>query len=158
MTTTVPVLSSLAAIGSTLTGFTESWNRHDTQAMATLFTPDADFVNVLGMHFKGANEIEAVHDELHRTRFRHTRVRQLRHEIQFLSDEIAIAHVLWEMTGDKTMARANDDGVRRGVITHVLVRTGKGPDGEVWRFRVTQNTDVLRMPELEKDPFWKKYL
>ena len=73
-TTTVPVLSSLTAIGSTLAGFTESWNRHDTQAMAALFTPDADFVNVLGMHFKGVNEIEAVHDELHRTRFRHTRV------------------------------------------------------------------------------------
>jgi uncharacterized protein (TIGR02246 family) len=157
MPTTVPVLSSLAAIGSTLIGFTESWNRHDTQAMATLFTPDADFVNVLGMHFKGVNEIEAVHDELHRTRFRHTQVRQLRHEIQFLSDEIAIAHVLWEMTGDKTMARANDHGVRRGVITHVLVRTSKAPDGEVWRFRATQNTDVLRMPELENDPFWKKY-
>jgi hypothetical protein len=62
-----------------------------------------------------------------------------------------------KMTGDKTMAPANDDGVRRGVITHVLVRTSKAPDGEVWRFRATQNTDVLRMPELENDPFWKKY-
>ena len=158
MTTTVPVLSSLAAIGSTLAGFTESWNRRDTQAMAALFTPDADFVNVLGMHFKGANEIEAVHDELHRPRFRNTRVRQLRHEIQFLSAEIAIAHVLWGMTGEKTIARANDEGVRCGVITHVLVRTSKGPDGEIWRFRATQNTDLLRMPELEDDAFWKKYL
>ena len=85
MTTTVPALSSLAGISSTLVGFTESWNRHDTQAMATLFTPDADSVNALGCTSIGQTKLIAVHDKLHRTQFRHTRVRQLRHEIQFFS-------------------------------------------------------------------------
>jgi uncharacterized protein (TIGR02246 family) len=158
MTTTAPVLSSLAAIGSTLARFTESWNLHDTQAIASLFAEDADFVNVLGMHFKGRQEIEDVHDELHRTRFRHTRVRQLRHEIQFLSDEIALAHVLWEMTGDITMPHSDDNGVRRGVITHVMMKSEKHGQGEVWLFRATQNTDIARVPGMEKDLFWKKYV
>lgn len=36
----------------------EAWNRHDAKAYATMFTEDADVVNVLGWWWKGRAEIE----------------------------------------------------------------------------------------------------
>ena len=38
-----------------------AWNTHDMARMAKLLTADADFVNVLGKHWKGVAEIEHAH-------------------------------------------------------------------------------------------------
>ena len=39
--------------------FTAAWNRHDMAALAAVFTPDAQFVNVVGLWWKSRAEIEA---------------------------------------------------------------------------------------------------
>ena len=48
-------------IANVVDGLTESWNRHDMEAYAAQFAEDADFVNVIGMHWRGRAEIEARH-------------------------------------------------------------------------------------------------
>ena len=49
------------AVEKTLDGFTHVWNRHDMDAMAELVTGDCDWVNVVGMHWKGkATDIKLV--------------------------------------------------------------------------------------------------
>ncbi len=136
-------------VEDTLAAFEDTWNRHDVDGMTALFTLDADFVNVLGMRLKGRAEIEAVHAELHRDRFAHTHVKPLLTSVNYLGPDVAIAHVRWEMTGDPG---AGPGGIRRGTMTHVLVRK----NGE-WLFRATQNTDIVRLPEMESDPFWSRF-
>ena len=37
--------------------FVDAWNAHDMTAMAALFTPDAEWVNVVGMYWKGRDQI-----------------------------------------------------------------------------------------------------
>ncbi len=135
---------------SVLQAFCDTWNRHDVEAMGELFAADADFVNVLGMHFKGKQEIAAVHAELHKERFARTHIRNLQSEITYLSPDIALAHVRWKMTGDLAVA---GEGIRRGTMTHVLVRKG-----ERWFFRATQNTDIVFLPEFASHPLWSKYV
>ena len=44
-----------------------AWNTHDMSRMAKLLTVDADFVNVLGKHWKGVTEIERAHASMHKT-------------------------------------------------------------------------------------------
>jgi uncharacterized protein (TIGR02246 family) len=34
------------------TAFAEAWNRHDAQGLAALFSPNANFVNVVGLWWK----------------------------------------------------------------------------------------------------------
>ena len=50
----------------------ENWNRHDMTAFAGLFAENADFVNVIGMHWHGRQEIETKHAQTHRTIFRNS--------------------------------------------------------------------------------------
>jgi uncharacterized protein (TIGR02246 family) len=39
----------------------DSWNSHDMANYAAQFTEDADFVNVVGMHWRGRQQIETMH-------------------------------------------------------------------------------------------------
>ena len=137
-------------VEQTLDALRVTWNLHDMDACMALFCPEADFVNVLGMRLKGRAAIDAVHRELHRERFAKTHITVLDQSIAYLGTEIALAHVKWEMTGD-TMA--NGDGVRRGMMTHVLIRR----DGQ-WLFRATQNTDIVQIPEMMNHPFWQQFV
>lgn len=43
--------------------------------MAALFADDADFVEVVGTHFRGRNDIATAHRELHKDRFAKTQIR-----------------------------------------------------------------------------------
>jgi hypothetical protein len=48
-----------ASVKSVMASLAESWNRHDVTAFAAALRDDADFVNVIGMHWQGRHEIEA---------------------------------------------------------------------------------------------------
>lgn len=140
---------SQSTVEAVLETFCDTWNHHDMDAMAALFTVDADFVNVVGMHFRGRNEIAAAHRELHQDRFANTQVKVLQQRVKYLGDDIALAHMRWEMTGDT----AANGRIRKGFMTHVLVRR----NGQ-WSFHATQNTDVVCVPQMAEHPLWSKYL
>ena len=50
----------------------ELWNRHDVREYVALWAEDSDFVNVLGMHRHGRQELLAELEYLHAGRFRNT--------------------------------------------------------------------------------------
>src|SRR5208282_506981 len=53
------------AVRKVVNGFAEAWNRHDMDAFGALFAPDADFVNVGGVHWTGREAIQLNHAFLH---------------------------------------------------------------------------------------------
>ncbi len=128
-------------IEKVLTALTESWNRHDMAAFGALFAEDADFVNVLGMHWHGRPEIEARHADVHRTIFRHSKLRTLEHSLRPLGPGVVLAHVRWEMTGHESLPGIPFAEVRQGMITGVLVEQ----EGR-WRIAAFHNTDIVPLP------------
>lgn len=58
------------AVRDVVAAFGDSWNRHDMEAFAQLFTEDADFVNVIGLWWKGRPEIKQAHEASHATMLR----------------------------------------------------------------------------------------
>ena len=46
------------AVRKVVNEFAGTWNRHDMNAWGALFTPDADFVNVVGAHWKRRESIQ----------------------------------------------------------------------------------------------------
>ncbi len=46
-------------IRKTINGFVGAWNTSDMKAMDKLFCEDAEFVNVVGMHWSGRAQIDA---------------------------------------------------------------------------------------------------
>ena len=132
-------------------GFQTAWNHHDMVAFGKLFAPDAEFVNVQGRLWKGREEIQKNHAWSHGAIprntagfgqanqpyygiFRNSTMQFKQIEIRFLREDIAVAHVNWELTGD---ARTKDP--RRGVLVLVLSR-----QGDKWLIDVAQNTEIAR--------------
>lgn len=44
-----------------LNAWVDAWNREDLDAMFALFTPDAHWVNIVGMHWQGRDAVETAH-------------------------------------------------------------------------------------------------
>lgn len=124
-----------------VTSYIDGWNRHDPDAMTALFTPDVDFVNVLGTHHRGRPSIEQELRFLHAGVMKDTNIRLLEQEVRLLAPDVAISHVHWELTGQARWPGWNPPEVRRGVFTYVVVER----DGE-WRIRAAHNTDVINVP------------
>lgn len=54
-----------AAVRAAVTTFETGWNRHDMDTMFQAFMPDAEFVNIVGMHWKGLPDIKQAHKLMH---------------------------------------------------------------------------------------------
>lgn len=100
-------------------------------------------MNVAGMHRQGRAALQAELDYLHADRFKKTRVEMQRLTLRFLTPELAIATVKWQMSGDPGIPGfATRDGRRQGIFTHVIQQMPEG-----WRFVASQNTDTLPIPD-----------
>ena len=144
MTSTMTATNIDAVVSAVVTTVVEAWNRHDMKTYSTLFTEDADFVNVVGMHFRGRPQIEAVHIDLHRTIFKGSNLRAVSTTVRSVNDQVVLAHIAWEMTGAEGLPGWNVPEPRKGMMSLVLVRTG-----DRWLITAAQNTDAVPL-ELPK--------
>jgi uncharacterized protein (TIGR02246 family) len=124
------------AIRRVIAAVFDAANRRDAKAGTLLFTHDADFVNVLGMWWKGAAEIEREWSARFNTGLKSATFKVVDIRISFLKQDVALAHVTSEITGF-----VSPDG--QPVVPHnerslrVLTRE----DNE-WRVRAFHNTTV----------------
>lgn len=117
--------------------FSECWNRHDIDAFAELFSEDAEFVNVVGLWWKGRAEIKAAHEFTHKTLFKNSRLTIAEIFTRFPAPQIAISRCRWKLEGHVT-----PDGMplpeRNGVLMNVLLQKDSG-----WLIIDSQNTDII---------------
>ncbi|WPC67356.1 SgcJ/EcaC family oxidoreductase [Rhodoferax ferrireducens] len=126
-----------AAVTRIVEAFAECWNRHDMNAFAELFAPDAEFVNVVGLWWKGRAEIKAAHEFTHQTLFKNSRLTLVELSTRFPTPQIAIVRCRWRLVGHVT-----PQGIplpeRQGVLLNVL----RQQDGK-WFIIDSQNTDII---------------
>ena len=112
------------------------------KSFASLFTEDAQFVNVIGLWWHSRAEIQKAHEALHATRMRMSHLVASESVVHLLSPEVAVLLQQWQLTGDTGI-----DGVtlpmRRGVMSLVTVKAG----GQ-WHIASAQNTDIVPLPNL----------
>ena len=110
-------------------------------AFAAAFSEDADFVNVVGMHWRGRQEIEAKHTVTHRTIFRNSNLQIVEQSVRFLSPSIALAHVWTQLKGAEHLPGRDVPATRRTLMTCVLVK-----EADRWLIRAAHNTDIVPVP------------
>lgn len=117
--------------------FADAWNRHDMAAFARLFAPDAEFVNVVGLWWKGREEIRKAHELTHASIFRNSRLTLLETSVRFPSPQFAIARSRWRLDGH---ASPGGDALppRTGILVNVLAAGDGG-----WSIIDSQNTDIV---------------
>jgi len=123
-------------IKQVITAVLEASNRHDAKASTALFTDDADFVNVFGMWWKGAAEIERARKARFETALKGATFKLLETRISFLRPDVAIAHVTSEITG-----LLGPDGQPMPAHSELSLRVLIKQDGK-WRVRAFHNTTV----------------
>lgn len=120
------------------TAFADAWNRHDVSELASLFTSDASFVNVMGIWWKNRSEIEAAHRATHKTMFRDSRLEGEVSSVVELAPGLASIHYTWTLTGAST-PDGRPAGVRKGIL--LIIAQEEGQSG--WSIKVAQNTDIV---------------
>lgn len=127
----------VAEVTRVVEAFAESWNKHDMNAFAELFSPDAEFVNVVGLWWRGRAEIKAAHEFTHQTLFKNSRLSIDEIAVRFAAPAIAISRCRWTLEGHVTPEGAPLPA-RRGVLLNLLRReSGK------WLIIDSQNTDII---------------
>jgi uncharacterized protein (TIGR02246 family) len=117
--------------------FADCWNRHDMAAFAALFAPDAEFVNVVGMWWRGRAEIQAAHEFTHSSMFKDSRLSILETQIRLPAEGVALARCRWRLEGH-VGADGSTLPPRNGLLFSVLqYKSG------TWLIIDTQNTDII---------------
>jgi uncharacterized protein (TIGR02246 family) len=117
--------------------FAGTWNRHDKEALAGLFTGDAQFINVVGLWWRRRDKIRGAHEFTHRTLFRHNRLTVADIDVRFPAADIAIARCHRVLVGHVS-PEGEELPERHGILACVVRR-----DRQQWRIIESQNTDVI---------------
>lgn len=129
-----------ASVNAVVQAFAACWNAHDMASFGALFAPDADFVNVVGMRWRGRTAIQAAHEASHASMFRSSRLTLDSTDVTLLAPSVAVSRSEWTLVG-----HTGPDGQplppRRGYLTHVLQQ-----QGATWLIVASQNTDIVSLP------------
>ncbi len=124
------------AVRKTVMGIEKAWNAHDMKAYGKLLREDIEWVNVVGMHWRGRDAVMAAHTAFHATIFKNHTMKTDTIELRSLGDDHTIAVVT--TTND---AFTTPDGQvmpkAQNRLTYVLVKSTDG-----WKIAHTHNVVV----------------
>jgi len=106
-----------------------AWNTHDMHAFADLFTDDASFVNVNGSWLEHPDQIEASHQVVHDSIFKHTTAEIRPGKIRVVKPDVAVVHATWQIRGDSRRSEPRD------YVMTLVVRK----QDERWKILAAQN-------------------
>jgi uncharacterized protein (TIGR02246 family) len=130
--------SDEASIRGIFAAYQSDWNHHDMQALGNLFTEDAQWVNVVGMHWSGKPDIVKAHEAYHRLLFTKTEIKFTNIAIRPIAPDVVIAVI----DEDFDASQLPDGGIRpasKDILSFILVKR----DGH-WKIVHGHNTIVLR--------------
>ncbi len=87
------------AIRQVAKDYETDWNKHDMNAFANLFTEDAEWVNVVGMVWRGKPEIMKAHKVAHETNFKNRSIQLDNMTVRFIRPDVAVSLVRWNVDG-----------------------------------------------------------
>lgn len=124
------------AVEAQIDAFIASWNKHDFSDMKNYVAEDCDFVNIVGMHWKGREEVQYAHQTYHDQFFKKTPMEKRSVAIRFLKPDVAIVHLVWRIGAfdapDGSIRGNNDD-----LATMIFAkRNGK------WLLTASENVEV----------------
>ncbi len=125
-------------IHKTYENFAAAWNKHDVDAMASLWTKDGDHMEPDGRTVFGQAEVKRLLTFEHASVFKNSQLHFAVEHVRLVSDSTAVADGSYELFG-ATDTRGNKIGVRAGYFTSVLAK-----DGGTWKVSASR----LMLPQV----------
>lgn len=114
-----------------------AWNHHDIAAMVRLGVADADWVNLAGQWFQGADAFAKSLDSLHSGKVKNSTWRTEQIHVRFVSPTIAVVHVYFGTSGER-----NPDGSPRSPRSGIFTRVEEKRGGR-WLIVASQATNIV---------------
>ena len=108
-----------------------AWNAMDGAGFAAPFAEDADFVNILGEHFRGRDKIAAGHVGIFQSIYAGSTVSMKLEQVRLLRPDVAVAHV----HSNLDVPEGRLAGRHSARFSMVLTRGGSG-----WEIAAFHNT------------------
>jgi uncharacterized protein (TIGR02246 family) len=126
-----------AAIRTIVTAVPEALDRKDMKMYADLFADDADWVNVVGMHWRGKAAVVKAHQAYLKTVFRDGGMSTGEMSIRPVTSDVAIVVVTEINRGGGILPDGSKAPPGSGRLTYVLVKRGG-----VWKITHGHNTTI----------------
>ncbi|MBM4270124.1 MAG: nuclear transport factor 2 family protein [Deltaproteobacteria bacterium] len=105
--------------------FIVAWNKHDTAALAAMWTKDGDHTEPDGRTVYGPEHIKQLFDLEHKTVFRNSELNLVVERVRPVTDDVAIADGTYELF-HATDPAGNQIGTRTGYFINVMVKEKDG--------------------------------
>ncbi len=130
-----------AAIATVLDHLTEAWNVHDMDAFVAETTPDVDWVNVVGMHWKGRAAVRKAHIAFHKSMFaKSTLMPPKINEMRELGPGVVLVVYISKIEGVGPTPGGTPYPGDGAIMSMMLVKTPEG-----WRIAHAHNTNINAM-------------
>ncbi|GAB5535219.1 MAG: SgcJ/EcaC family oxidoreductase [Rubricoccaceae bacterium] len=118
--------------------FASAWNARDADALADLFEPNAEFVNVVGLWWHNREAIRKAHAYGLEVIFPDSTLRVIRTREKPLAPDVVLIQAVFRLVGQTAHDSARQPGERRTILSFVMRRGAPG-----WRCAAAHNTDVV---------------
>ena len=117
--------------------FVQAWNARNARDLADLFSPDAEFVNVVGLWWHNREDIYKAHDYGLKVIFNNSTLELRRVKVKQLSENIAVVHARMRLSG-QTEHSGKKAKTRQNLFTFVVQQIE-----ERWVCVSAHNTDIV---------------
>lgn len=125
-------------IHAVLDGMAEAWNQHDMKAFVSYMTDDVEWVNVVGMWWKGKAQVYQAHEAFHQTIFKNRNLHPAEKvELRSVSPNTMIVTSITPSDGFTTPS-GHVEPPSRNLLTLVFVRHSDG-----WFIVEGHNTTIV---------------
>lgn len=118
--------------------FSTAWNEKDADALASVFAPDADFVNVTGLWWHNKEDIWQAHDYGLRTIFPNSTLEVRKARVKKIGDLAAVVQARFKLKGQSSHDTVEFPGDRKTIFTFVVKKYKEG-----WQCISAHNTDIV---------------
>jgi uncharacterized protein (TIGR02246 family) len=133
--------SDTAAILNIINEETVSWNKGDAETYSRHFAKDGTFTNILGMFHVGHKIFLERHDQIFKTVFLGTELKQEVVSLQFVRPDVAIVETIGWVSGFKNGpvkgTNLDDKGRLRVRLLQIIAKAGND-----WKIMAYHNVDI----------------
>jgi len=118
--------------------FVEAWMGRDAKMLASLFTEDAKFVNVVGLWWHNRKDIERAHAYGFENIFGESNLRIMESSVKYLNEDIAVVHARMRLKNQTQKNEVRTPSIRQNIFSFVVQKQ----EGS-WICVSAHNTDIV---------------
>lgn len=118
--------------------FIEAWMERDAGYLASLFTEDAEFVNVVGLWWHNREDIKEAHAYGFHKIFGDSNLRLMETTVKKLDDHIAVVHARMRLMNQTPSKENETPSIRQNIFSFVVKKLE-----DKWICESAHNTDII---------------